>query len=195
MICSIEGKLLKNQPMEAIVEAGGIGYQIRVPLSTSRKLPSEGSIIKLLTCYMIRDESPELYGFITEEEWKTFQKLILLPGVGPKLALRILSGLSPEEIYHAVISQDIEIFKKTPGVGRKIAERLIVEMKNQIDFIEESPGKPGGKNEMIRDAVEALTVLGYKRSEAFNLAKKTAAEFENKKITLEEFIREILKRV
>lgn len=193
MICSIEGKLVKKMPMELFVEVGGICYILNVPLSTSSVLPEEGSNVHLFTVMMIREESPELYGFATEKEWKIFQKMILLPGVGPKLALRILSRLSPDEILNAVISGDVEFLKKTPGIGKKTAERLVVELKDHIEgFVPEIEETSG---DFISEAIEALTVLGYRRNEAQQIVRKTAKEISGKPRSLEEFLKEILKRV
>ena len=114
--------------------------------------------------------------------------------MGPKIALRILSSLSPEEIFQAVVSQDVELLKRTPGVGKKTAERLVMELKDhleQADLVEAGDRK----GDFIADAVEALTVLGYRRSDAYALARKTQRELPHAKRTLEEFLKEILKRV
>ncbi|MCX7705403.1 MAG: Holliday junction branch migration protein RuvA [bacterium] len=193
MICFIEGKLIRKTPAEVCVEVGGIGYVINVPLSTSVSLPDEGARVCLFTTLMIREEKIELYGFITEKEWKLFQKMILLPGVGPKLALRILSRLSPDEIISAVISGDMDFLKKAPGIGKKTAERLIVELKHHIQEMEISVEET--RMDFIPEAIEALTVLGYKRNEAQQIVKKTAKEIEKKPESLEDFLKEILKRV
>jgi len=193
MICSIEGKIVKKMPMEVFVEVNGIGYIVRVPLSTSSALPDEGENVRLFTSMIIREENPELYGFLTEKEWKIFQKMILLPGVGPKLALRILSRLTPDEIVGAVLSQDIDYLKKTPGIGKKIAERLVLELKHHMEDLEPVAEEISG--DFIPEAIEALTVLGYKRNEAQQIVRKTAKELGKKPESLEIFLKEILKRV
>jgi Holliday junction DNA helicase RuvA len=193
VICFLEGKLVKKGAMEAVVEVAGIGYLVRVPLSTSRVLPDEGESVRLSTCYMIRDENPELYGFSTEQECAIFQKLITLPRVGPRLAMRILSALNPDDLVRAIAAQDIDLLRKTPGIGKKLAERLIVELKDQFEGVE-VVGARGRTGELIADAVEALIVLGYKRGEALALAKKAELEFRDASITLEDFLKEILKR-
>ncbi|MCM8763916.1 MAG: Holliday junction branch migration protein RuvA [Candidatus Omnitrophica bacterium] len=193
MICSIEGKLIRRMPMEVFVEVAGICYMLSVPLSTSSVLPEEGSQVRLFTIMMIREENPELYGFATEKEWKIFQKMILLPGVGPKLALRILSRLSPDEIWSAVISGDVEFLKKTPGIGKKTAERLVVELKDHLKGIEPAMEDFSGK--FVSEAIEALIVLGYRRNDAQQIVRKTANEIGEKPESLEDFLKEILKRV
>ncbi len=193
MICSIEGKLTRKMPMEVVVETCGVGYMLHVPLSTSGVLPEEGSNVHLFTSLILRDENLELYGFATEREHKIFQEMILLPGVGPKLALRILSRLTPDEILNAVISQDVEFLRKTPGIGKKTAERLVVELKDRIEGME--PVEKEVKGDFISEAVEALTVLGYKRNDAMQIVRKTAKEIQKKPETLELFLKEILKRV
>ncbi len=193
MICSIEGKLVRRMPMEVFVDIGGICYIVNVPLSTSAALPEEGSIIRLFTVMMIREENPELYGFYTEKEWKLFQKMIQLPGVGPKVALRILSRLSVDELLNAVISGDVEFLKKTPGIGKKTAERLVVELKDHIEGIEPVEEEISGT--FISEAVEALTILGYKRNDAQQMVRKAAKELDRKPESLEEFLKEILRKV
>jgi len=193
MICSVEGKLVNKTPMEIVVNVSGIGYVIKVPLSTSSVLPDQGSVVRLFTTLMIREENIELYGFATEKEWKIFQKIILLPGVGPKMALRILSRLSPDEILNAVISQDIDFLKRTPGIGKKTAERLVMELKHHIEGIEFVSEELSG--DFIPEAIEALTVLGYKRNDAQQIVRKTAKEIEKKPESLEMFLKEILKRM
>ncbi|MCM8821968.1 MAG: Holliday junction branch migration protein RuvA [Candidatus Omnitrophica bacterium] len=193
MIYSIEGKLIRRMPMEVFVEVGGICYMLSVPLSTSSALPEEGSQIRLFTIMMIREENPELYGFATEKEWKIFQKMILLPGVGPKLALRILSRLSPDEILSAVVSGDVEFLKKTPGIGKKTAERLVLELKDHLKGMEPIIEDVSGN--FVSEAIEALTVLGYRRNDAQQIVRRTASEIGKKPESLESFLREILKRV
>ncbi|MCM8815855.1 MAG: Holliday junction branch migration protein RuvA [Candidatus Omnitrophica bacterium] len=193
MICSIEGKLIRRMPMEVFIEVGGICYLLNVPLSTSSVLPEEGSPVRLFTIMMIREENPELYGFATEKEWKIFQKMILLPGVGPKLALRILSRLTPDEIWSAVMSGDVEFLKKTPGIGKKTAERLVVELKDHLKSM--GPIAEDVSGQFVAEAIEALTVLGYRRNEAQQIVRRTATEIGKKPESLESFLKEILKRM
>lgn len=193
MICALEGKLIRKTPTEVFVEVDGISYILNVPLSTSTSLPEEGARVRLFTTMLIREEKIELYGFITEKEWNLFQKMILLPGVGPKLALRILSRLSPGEIISAVFSGDVDFLKKTPGIGKKTAERLVVELKHHIEKMEIIADET--HTDFVSEAIEALTVLGYKRNEAQQIVKKTAKELGEKPGSLEDFLREILKRV
>ncbi len=184
---------MRRAPMEVFIEVGGICYFLSVPLSTSSVLPEEGARVRLFTVMMVREENPELYGFATEKEWKIFQKLILLPGVGPKLALRILSRLSPDEILSAVLSGDVEFLKKTPGIGKKTAERLVVELKNHMDGLD-VPIMEDVSGDFVAEAIEALTVLGYRRNEAQQIVRKTAKEMAKKPESLEFFLKEILKR-
>ncbi|MCM8765009.1 MAG: Holliday junction branch migration protein RuvA [Candidatus Omnitrophica bacterium] len=193
MIYSIEGKLIRRMPMEVFVEVGGICYMVSVPLSTSSALPEEGSQVRLFTIMMIREENLELYGFATEKEWKIFQKMILLPGVGPKLALRILSRLSPDEILSAVVSGDVDFLKKTPGIGKKTAERLVLELKDHLKGMEPVISDVSGN--FVSEAIEALTVLGYRRNDAQQIVRRTANEIGKKPESLESFLKEILKRV
>lgn len=193
MICWVEGKLVRKAPAEIFVQVAGLCYVLNVPLSTSSSLPEEGSQVRLFTTMMIRDENIELYGFATEKEWNLFQKMILIPGVGPKLALRILSRLSPDEIITAVISGDIDFLKKTPGIGKKTAERLVVELKHHVEEMEIPIEEK--HIDFVSEAIEALTVLGYKRNEAGKIVRETAKEIVEKPESLEDFLKEILKRI
>lgn len=194
MIYYIKGTLVQKNPTQAVIETNGLAYKINVPLSTSENMGEIGSTIQLFTFLCFKEENLQLYGFATEGEKTLFELLITVPGIGPKVALRILSGITPSELQQAVIAQDVYPLTKVPGIGRKTAERLLLELKEQVEKIP-SIGEPvrGGEVEMFSDAVEAFVTLGYKRSHAISGVKKILKQKREEKISLELLIREVLK--
>jgi len=196
MIYCIEGKILEKSPTQIIVETNNISYLINVSLNTFDKLPEINSNVKLFTHLYLKEDTLELYGFFTKEEKKVFELLIGTPGIGPKVALRILSGLSPSQLQQAVITENISFLTKIPGIGKKIGERLIVELKEpmkKISFgIEEMELK---ESEIFSDAVEALVVLGYKRNSAISAINSVLKEKKEGKINLQELIKEALQKI
>jgi len=197
MIYYINGKIVEKNPIKVVVEKDGIGYVVNVSLQTSENIGNPGDDVKLYTVLKIADEDINLYGFSTNHEREFFLLLIGVPNIGPKVALRILSGSSVEEIYNAISNEDPSFFTKIPGVGKKTGERLIVELKQKIEKIELVPSVESIKTdrELFSNAVDALTVLGYKRAEAISSVKKILSQFNNKSLTLEEVIRETLKKL
>jgi len=197
MIYYINGKIVEKSPTKVVVEKDGIGYVVNVSLQTSENIGNPGDDVKLYTVLKIADEDINLYGFSTNHEREFFLLLIGVPNIGPKVALRILSGSSVEEIYNAISNEDPSFFTKIPGVGKKTGERLIVELKQKIDKIELVPSGESIKTdrELFSNAVDALTVLGYKRAEAISSVKKILSQSNNKSLTLEEVIRETLKKL
>ncbi|HRR95560.1 MAG TPA: Holliday junction branch migration protein RuvA [Candidatus Ratteibacteria bacterium] len=197
MIYYINGKIVEKSPIKVVVEKDGIGYVVNVSLQTSENIGNPGDDVKLYTVLKIADEDINLYGFSTNHEREFFLLLIGVPNIGPKVALRILSGSSVEEIYNAISNEDPSFFTKIPGVGKKTGERLIVELKQKIDKIELVPSGESIKTdrELFSNAVDALTVLGYKRAEAISSVKKILSQSNNKSLTLEEVIRETLKKL
>ena len=197
MIYYINGKIVEKNPIKVVVEKDGIGYVVNVSLQTSENIGNPGDDVKLYTVLKIADEDINLYGFSTNHEREFFLLLIEVPNIGPKVALRILSGSSVEEIYNAISNEDPSFFTKIPGVGKKTGERLIVELKQKIEKIELVPSGESIKTdrELFSNAVDALTVLGYKRAEAISSVKKILSQFNNKSLTLEEVIRETLKKL
>ena len=194
MIGYIKGKIVHKSPARMIVENNGIGYVLNVSLQTSESVGEEGEDVKLFVHQQITDEEIQLYGFSTEEEKKVFELLLGVPGIGPRVALRILSGMSINELYNAIVAEDAEIFTKVPGVGRKTGERLIVELKQRVEKIPTIPGVKEKEREIFIAAVEALTVLGYKRKEATAAINRVMKE-KKENLNLEEIIKEALKKI
>lgn len=193
MIYYISGKIVEKNPACVVVENNGVAYHINIPLSTYENVGENGEEVKLFTHLILTDNDMQLYGFYTKEEREFFKLLINVPGIGPKFALRILSGLSISQLYQAILEEDASFLCKIPGIGRKTGERLIVELKEQMKKItipsqEEIP-------EIFSDAVEALCILGYKKSEAVSAVSKTIKEMKEEKIKVEDLIKEALKRL
>lgn len=177
MITSISGLLVSSTPLSAVIESGGLGYEVHIPVTTAERLPAPGAQTKLHTLAVYREDSATLYGFATEEERDFFRLLVeKVTGVGPKMALSVLSRLSLPSLKGAIASGDVGLLAKCPGIGRKTAERLVMELRDKLnpaDLGQVPAGKgdtavggpPAGENK-IRDAVLALTALGYKAVDA-----------------------------
>lgn len=161
MIGFLRGHLVSRRPPVLTLDVGGVGYEIEAPLSTFSALPEQAGEVMLHTHLAIRDDSQHLYGFATEEERRLFRALIRTSGVGAKLALAILSGLTVAEFSQAVSTRDATTLQRLPGVGRKTAERLLVEMADRLDVTVAVPA--GG--DTLGEAASALAALGYKPRE------------------------------
>lgn len=158
MIASLRGRLLSKRPEALIVEVHGVGYSVQVPLSLLSALPEEHSEIFLFTYLHVREDILQLYGFPTEEEKRIFMALISVTGIGPKIALSILSTISPEEFFQAVQSEDVALLCRVPGLGKKTAHRLILELRERLP----SPKEP--RDRVFDDTLSALVNLGYKKN-------------------------------
>lgn len=182
MITSIQGTLTASTPLHAIVELNGFGYEVNVPVTTAEKLPAPGATVKLHTLVIYREDAQTLYGFLTPAERDFFRLMIEnVTGVGPKMALTIMSRLSLPSLESAIRMGDIATLAKCPGIGKKTAERLIVELKAKVGGSElgasavggaEAGGAPGGSTH--RDAVSALIALGYKAADADQAVRRSA---------------------
>ncbi|MDD5557975.1 MAG: Holliday junction branch migration protein RuvA, partial [bacterium] len=168
MITFLKGVLLEARPTSAVVGVDGVGYEVIIPLSTFDLLPRTGAEVTILTHLHMKDDGMVLYGFMTEAERALFRMLLGVTGIGPKIAVAILSGISPERFGRAVREGSARVLAAVPGIGRKKAERLIVELRDKIGPGGE--GEPGGaaapETEAARDAALALVALGYTQAEA-----------------------------
>lgn len=195
MISYIRGTLINKSPASIIVESHGIGFKILITLSSFNSLSDEGEEICILTYLHHREDSMLLFGFTTDEERDLFLKLISVSGIGPKIAQGVLSGITIDKFKHAIRNKDIEMLTSAPGIGKKTAERLILELKDKIgDFI--SPdGSLAGVSSVpgSEDAVLALVSLGFKQSKAEK--EVTIIYKENPSIKIEEVIRKVLKKI
>lgn len=201
MIGRIRGVLLEKQAPDILVDVQGVGYEIQAPMSTIYQLPAAGKDVILHTHLVVREDAQLLYGFYTLQERSMFRSLIRISGVGPKMALAILSGMAVDEFARTVSTADIAALTRMPGVGKKTAERLVVEMKDKLgDWAGElTPAglpadAPRGERQLTQEAETALIALGYKPQEAARLI--SAALKANPQITRsEELIRFALRSV
>ena len=191
MIGSLIGLIKEKTPSSILLEVNGIGYEIAVPLSTSFQLPNVGESAYLLTHLVVREDQHSLYGFATDEERKLFRALIKISGVGAKLAITILSGTNVNGFIQSVINEDIDALVHLPGIGKKTAERLIVEMKDKVSEIssDENSLSESNENSAVAEAINALVNLGYKTKDAKTILDK----IESEGLTVEELIRQALK--
>ncbi len=182
MITSIQGTLSSATPLHAIVELNGFGYEINIPVTTAEKLPAPGATVKLHTLVIYREDSQTLYGFATTAERDFFRLMIEnVTGVGPKVALSIMSRLSLPLLEDAIRMGDIATLAKCPGIGKKTAERLVVELKSKVGATPSAgPAADGGNASEApaggphRDAVAALVALGYKAADADQAVRRAA---------------------
>ena len=194
MIAHLKGQLTYKSPEYTIVDVSGVGYQVFTPLSTYYALPDPGQTVSLRVHTRVREDELKLFGFLTEEEQTIFQKLITINKVGPKLALGILSGMSPADLISTIMNNDAARLSTIPGVGKKTAERLTLELKDKLaDLALEMEHHPEAapKQGYYDDALSALVNLGYKKPEA-EKALKTIYNQNGKDASLEDLIKESL---
>jgi holliday junction DNA helicase RuvA len=174
MIGRIHGKLIDKQPPELLVDVNGVGYEIQAPMTTIYGLPDVGSSVTLFTHFVVREDAQLLFGFLDKQERSLFRSLLKVNGVGPKMALAILSGIEMHEFVRCVADADITSLTRIPGVGKKTAERLLVEMRDRIKEWQHAGAASGSapakvvsvQNQMVADAESALIALGYKPQDA-----------------------------
>ncbi len=172
MIASLRGTLAAKQPPTIRIDtAGGVGYELDVPMSTFYALPATGQPVELLTHLVVREDAQQLYGFASAEERASFRQLLKISGIGPKVALALLSGLSVQELAQAVANQDVKRLTRIPGIGNKTAERLLLELKGQAARLLTMPGSAlasplAAAPSPADDVVNALLALGYSEREA-----------------------------
>jgi holliday junction DNA helicase RuvA len=171
MIGSLRGRIASKRPPQLTVEVGGLGYEVEAPMSTFFHLPAIGQQVHLLTHLVVREDAQVLYAFGSEEERGLFRSLIKVSGVGPKIALALLSGISVAAFAECVQREDVAALTRIPGVGRKTAERLIVEMRDRLSQPADSATPPSISGSPESEAYGALVALGYKPAEATRLLK------------------------
>ncbi len=185
MIAYIKGEVAWIEEERIVLESGNIGYNIMMPASSFDTQDLMGKEVKIYTHLNVREDAMQLYGFLNLDELKTFRLLLGVNGIGPKAALGILSGLTTDELRFAVLSDDVKTISKAPGIGKKTAQKLILELKDKIDLEgafeteqehgRETEGKMESKEENAakKDAVDALTALGYSSTEALRAVRQT----------------------
>lgn len=176
MITRITGQLVAATPLSAVIETGGLAYEVHIPVTTAERLPAVGTQARLHTLVVYREDSQTLYGFATEEERDFFRMLIeKVSGVGPKMALSVLSKLSLPVLRGAIAAGDVGLLAKCPGIGKKTAERLVIELRDKLGAPTSAPGAVPGDvagepsvsaDNQVNDAVLALVALGYKAADA-----------------------------
>ena len=198
MIARLTGKLADINFTQCIVDVHGVGYQVFIPMSTFDKLPHEGEETSLFICTQVREDAISLYGFSTMPEKQLFEILIGTTGVGPKLALSILSSMPVENFSSAIINADLAVIRRISGIGKKTAERLIVELKDKLVKIVPPPGANRNlvvsdeKAVAMEDAIAALEQLGFKRDTIRKALDKIVNNIPSEEATSENFIRKAL---
>jgi holliday junction DNA helicase RuvA len=171
MIGRLSGTLAAKTPPQVLVDVGGVGYEVDVPMSTFYNLPANGERVVLLTHFVVREDAQLLYGFLTAPERDAFRQLVKISGVGPRTALAVLSGLSVAELAQAVTAQDGARLVKVPGIGKKTAERLLLELKGKLGPDLALPASPLPASDAGNDIAQALVALGYSEREALAALK------------------------
>lgn len=177
MFESIKGQLTEKTPLKAVVETGGIGYRLMIPLSAYTRLPASGAVQMFLS-HVVREDSETLYAFVEKEERDLFETLITLSGVGPKTALAIIGHLDIQAFQRAISSADVRLLSKIPGIGKKTAERLVIEMRDKFKGVKGKGSPLSAVEGVLGDAMNALLNLGYSPMEA---QKAVQAVLEEKK--------------
>jgi Holliday junction DNA helicase RuvA len=166
MIGFLRGLLIQKNPQELLLDVGGVGYRVLVPISTFCRLGDQGALAQLLIHTHVREDQLVLYGFATASELELFEKLISVSGVGPKVALGVLSGIEVEDLVQAIRANDVARLTRVPGVGKKTSERLILELKDRIASFHAETSEPRPPSPKRNDLLSALANLGYSSAEA-----------------------------
>jgi Holliday junction DNA helicase RuvA len=173
MIGSLRGKIASKSPPQLTVDVGGVGYELEAPMSTFFHLPAVGQDVHLLTHLVVREDAHLLYGFGTEDERRLFRGLLKVSGIGPKIGLALLSGISVDAFVLCVKNQDVDVLVRVPGIGRKTAERLLIEMRDRLAATPpgQTPSQTNVPASPETEAYGALVALGYRPAEATRLLK------------------------
>lgn len=199
MIAFVEGQLVEKSPTHIVVNVGGIGLDIDIPLSSCQALGEPGNTVKVATHLHVREDAWQLFGFATADEKRLFVQLVSVSGIGPKLALSILSGTTVAEFVTAILTEDLKALSSIQGVGRKTAQRLVMELREAIDKagfepLADLPLAPvDGDQSMVNDAILGLIALGYERAEARKAVAQATADIDGG-LTAEGLIRRVLKQ-
>jgi len=196
MIGRLRGILISKQPPSLLVEVGGVGYEVEAPMSTIYDLPGLGKEVILLTHHAVKEDSVTLYGFLHEAERALFRNLLKVSGIGAKIALAVLSGVSTDHFARLVHAGDVVALTKIPGIGKKTAERIVVELRDRLDGLSSLPGgsmqSPGAPLDAAGEATVALQQLGYKPVEVTRLVQKVAADGDNAEAIIRKALRAAL---
>ncbi|MCD6169573.1 MAG: Holliday junction branch migration protein RuvA [Candidatus Latescibacteria bacterium] len=196
MISYLQGTLVWKAPTEVVLDVGGIGYFLHIPLSSYQKIGEVGTSVKILTYLSVKENGLELFGFATAEEKELFESLIAVSGIGPRLAQAILSGISVREFHRAIIQADMGALTAIPGIGKKTAQRLLFELKGRFQVEQEKPSDQSVRKEKseTEEAVLALISLGYRRTAAEE-AVAEVVRTQGAEVPLEELVKKALRYI
>lgn len=200
MISYVRGELAAVEPKKAVVDVGGVGYGVYMPQQALSLLPQPGNEVKLYTYLNVKEDAMQLFGFLTKDDLEIFKLVIGVSGIGPKGGLNILSCMSPDELRFAIMSGDARAISAAPGIGKKTAEKLILELRDKVDIEDvlnnaahggdaERLQAGGAESGMQAEAVQALVALGYGNAESLRAVKKTSPDCQ----TVEDILKEALK--
>jgi Holliday junction DNA helicase RuvA len=197
MIGRLRGILVTKQPPSLLIDVGGVGYEVDAPMSTIYELPATGKEVTLLTHHAVKEDSVALYGFMHEHERVLFRNLLKVSGIGAKIALAVLSGVSTDQFSRLVLAGDVVALTKIPGIGKKTAERIVVELRDRVDAngvaMPASGAMPSGAPlDAAGEATVALLQLGYKPVEVSRLVQKTAADGDDAEAIIRKALRAAL---
>jgi Holliday junction DNA helicase RuvA len=196
MIGRLRGTLISKQPPWLLIEVGGVGYELEAPMSTIYDLPSTGKEVTLLTHYAVKEDTVALYGFLLEAERALFRNLQKVSGIGAKIALAVLSGVSTSDFARLVHTGDVVALTKIPGIGKKTAERIVIELRDRLDGLATTLPSgiqaPGMALDPAGEATVALQQLGYKPAEVSRLVQKVAAEGDSAESIIRKALRAAL---
>lgn len=202
MIAYIRGNVAEILEDRIILEAGSMGYNIFMPMSRAEASLRRGEEVKIHTHLNVKEDAIQLFGFLSRDELDTFRLLLGVNGIGPKAALGILSGLSPDELRFAILADDVKSISRAPGIGKKTAQKLILELKDKLDLQEalelrtehakDVQGEESGLSDIKREAVEALTALGYSGADALRAVKQVGSTQE---MDVEDLLKQALKNI
>lgn len=196
----LAGRLIEKKPTSIVLDVNGVGYLAQIPVSTFSGLPEVGQHIKLLAHFLVREDTHQIYGFLSEEERGLFRLLISVSGIGPKTAMTVLSGIPIGELKRAIIEGNLVVLTGIPGIGRKTAERLVVELREKI-ALDESQDKLAvsararDASPEVEDSIQALVGLGYRRPNAKEAVEKALKKSEGAKYSVPDLVRNALKYV
>jgi len=199
LIAYLEGRLVEKNPTQLILDVQGVGYYVNIPISTYERIGEPGSKVKIITYQYVREDCLQLYGFFTPEEKWLFETLISVNGVGPKMGLGILSFISVEDFHQAIMEEEIDFLINVPGIGRKTAQRLVLELKEKLGKLDlrkelKIKTKDQAEVQIVQEAILALISLGYNRYQAKRAIEKVK-EGSKGKLSVEELIKGALRQV
>ncbi len=175
MIAHLRGRILEKHPTHLILEAAGVGYEVAISVPSFSGLPLEGAEVSLYIHTHVREDVLALYGFLRREEKQLFERLIGVSGIGPKLAMTVLSGIAPDALVSALRGNDLAALTRIPGVGKKTAERMVLELRDKLEGLTAAPA-PAPVSSMEEDVISALVNLGYQRTAAEGAAKRAVGK-------------------